>query len=84
MKLPHRHIKISSEGWPGFYVRSIPGSESSGNGPAIQILCQNKTEGDPWETYPWTKGLRPVFILNSNVKVTGGSGNSSSPYTLGI
>ena len=30
-----------------------------------------------------THGLRPVFKLKSNIKVTGGNGTSSSPYTLG-
>ena len=29
-------------------------------------------------------GLRPVFILKSTIKVTGGNGTSSSPYTLGV
>ena len=29
-------------------------------------------------------GLRPVFILNSDIKITGGNGTSSSPYTLGV
>ena len=34
--------------------------------------------------YDFTCGLRPVFTLKSNVKVTGGSGTSASPYTLGV
>ncbi len=29
-------------------------------------------------------GLRPIFTLKSTVKVTGGNGTESSPYTLGI
>ena len=29
-------------------------------------------------------GVRPVLYLKSNVKITGGSGTSSNPYTLGI
>ena len=33
--------------------------------------------------YSHDHGLRPVFKLNSNIKVTGGSGTESSPYTLG-
>ena len=32
----------------------------------------------------YTNGLRPVFILKPEVKVTGGNGTSSSPYTLGV
>ena len=31
-----------------------------------------------------TNGLRPVFKLRSNVKITGGSGTESDPYTLGV
>ena len=31
-----------------------------------------------------TCGLRPVFHLKSNIKVTGGNGSADSPYTLGI
>ena len=30
-----------------------------------------------------TDGLRPVFHLRDNIKVTGGTGEESSPYTLG-
>ena len=30
-----------------------------------------------------TYGLRPVFLLRSNIKVTGGTGEDGSPYTLG-
>ena len=32
----------------------------------------------------FTGGIRPVVVLKSNVKVTGGSGTSNNPYTLGI
>ena len=28
-------------------------------------------------------GLRPIFLLRSNIKVTGGTGEKGSPYTLG-
>ena len=31
----------------------------------------------------YTRGLRPVFHLKSNIKVTGGTGEEGSPYTLG-
>ena len=29
-------------------------------------------------------GVRPVFTLNTNLKVTGGSGTEGDPYTLGV
>ena len=31
-----------------------------------------------------SNGLRPVFILESGIKVTGGNGESGTPYTLGV
>ena len=35
------------------------------------------------QCFALTAGVRPVFTLKSTIKVTGGSGTSSSPYTLG-
>ena len=32
----------------------------------------------------FTHGLRPIFTLKPGIKVTGGSGTSDDPYTLGI
>ena len=29
-------------------------------------------------------GVRPVLTLNSNIQITGGTGTSSNPYTLGV
>ena len=34
--------------------------------------------------YGPSEGLRPVFTLKSNIKITGGSGTSTDPYTLGV
>ena len=31
-----------------------------------------------------SSGVRPVLTLNSNIQITGGTGTSSSPYTLGV
>ena len=31
-----------------------------------------------------THGIRPVFTLKSGIKITGGSGTSDDPYTLGV
>ena len=30
------------------------------------------------------RGLRPVFILNSGVKIIGGNGSIDKPYELGL
>ena len=43
------------------------------------VLDANNTD-----TNEYTFGLRPVFKLKSEVKVTGGSGTSGDPYTLGV
>ena len=34
--------------------------------------------------HSYVYGLRPIFILKSGIKVTGGTGESGSPYTLGV
>ena len=31
-----------------------------------------------------TRGFRPVFTLKSGLKITGGEGTETSPYTLGV
>ena len=31
-----------------------------------------------------SNGLRPVFTLKSNIKITGGNGSKSNPYELGV
>ena len=36
------------------------------------------------QAYVATNAFRPVFTLNSTVKVTGGNGSAGAPYTLGI
>lgn len=36
-----------------------------------------------YDCYSHTNGLRPVFLLNSDIKVTGGTGEKGSPYILG-
>ena len=57
---------------------------SDSGGLMAVTLCQiypnvNACQGN-WRAF----GLRPVFILKPEVKVTGGNGTSSSPYTLGV
>ena len=47
------------------------------------VLCSVNSNGSPGGISK-TYGFRPVFILNSNVKVTGGNGTAESPYTLGV
>lgn len=48
-----------------------------------QIVLINDTTTNNTVGYAPSIGLRPVFTLKPTVKVTGGKGTSSSPYTLG-
>ena len=47
------------------------------------ILCNVTSRGDASADY-YSYGLRPVFTLKSGIKVTGGNGESGTPYTLGL
>ena len=55
---------------------------SSGGGLYNDAICVVTNRATLPKSY--TRGLRPVFTLKSNVKVTGGSGTSDNPYTLGV
>ena len=46
-------------------------------------LCDVESSGITYAN-SMTYGLRPVFILKSGIKVTGGNGTAESPYTLGV
>ena len=50
---------------------------------SYENLCGEDGYGDAYSN-SCANGLRPVFTLKSNVKVTGGAGTSTSPYTLGV
>ena len=46
-------------------------------------LCYVGSSGNT-RAYSYSRGLRPVFTLKSDIKVTGGNGESGTPYTLGV
>ncbi len=46
-------------------------------------ICSTYSNGST-NSKAMTMGLRPVFHLKDNVKITGGSGTQSNPYTLGV
>ena len=48
------------------------------------LACRIYSSGEDADSYSYTKGLRVVFTLKPEVRVTGGNGTSSSPYTLGL
>ena len=62
-----------------FYVRSVITSGSV----ASSGLCGVYSGGDAFANFN-SYGLRPVFTLKSGIKVTGGNGESGTPYTLGL
>ena len=61
-----------------FLVRRV---YTSGN-LSFSRLCFVNRNGSTF-SYSDANGLRPVFHLKSNIKVTGGTGEEGSPYTLG-
>ena len=62
-----------------FYVYVI----YSDGGFQANNLCEVLSEGSI-RANSFSRGLRPVFILKPTIKVTGGNGTASSPYTLGV
>ena len=48
-----------------------------------RYLCFVRSS-DRADAYDYSYGLRPVFTLKSGIKVTGGNGESGTPYTLGL
>ena len=64
------------------YIYAMPAVDASGELIQNNLCVVNSSGSD--RAYSYTQGLRPVFILNSGIKVTGGNGTSGSPYTLGV
>lgn len=62
-----------------FAVRHVNGGSLYGNPNYLYSVDSGETRD--WES---SHGLRPVFILKSGIKITGGDGTSDSPYTLGV
>ena len=63
----------------GFSVRYVGAS----GGVDRNYLCSVASDGRTYANNP-SYGLRPVFTLKSGIKVTGGNGESGTPYTLGL
>ena len=62
-----------------FYIRVL----GSGGGINQHAVC-TVNSSDVITSHSYTNGLRPVITLRGNIKTTGGSGTSGSPYTLGF
>ena len=69
----------SGSSYSGFSVRCV---DTSGSVDAY-ALCNVYSYGGTG-AYGSSNGLRPVFTLKSGIKVTGGNGESGTPYTLGL
>ena len=68
----------SASSYSTFNVRFVYAS----GGLNDDLLCTVYNAGGVL-SYSHSRGLRPCFTLKSGIKVTGGSGTESSPYTLG-
>ncbi len=64
-------------------LRYTYSGDGGGNHEAIVNIWPASDPYNPTKPHSITYGLRPVFHLKSNVKITGGNGTSDSPYTLG-
>ena len=57
--------------------------KSGGGIQLSEYLCVIRSGGQTYSA-DVIHGLRPVFHLKSDIKVTGGSGTEEDPYTLGV
>ena len=74
----------ASAGTCNFLIRDVisdDGIEWFDDGLNILTVKRSNTTTS---TYKVTNGLRPVFTLKTGIKVTGGSGEETAPYTLGV
>ena len=72
-------IVASSSYHSSFYVRFV----DTGGDVYSHYLCDVYSGGGTYAG-SGSNGLRPVFTLKSGIKVTGGNGESGTPYTLGL
>lgn len=70
---------VSSPGSINFNVR-VFGTDGSLYDALFCSVSYNGSKSVGSESY----GLRPVFHLKPNIKITGGSGTEDDPYILGV
>ena len=66
-----------------FYVRIVASYGVLFSSIDYSRMCAVDYRG-PTSSRMGSFGFRPCFVLKSGIKVTGGNGTSSSPYTLGV
>ena len=65
-----------------FYLLSV--SASNGGKLTSYRMCYIAYLGEDYNDFGWhSEGLRPVFTLKPEIKITGGNGTKNNPYTLG-
>ena len=57
---------------------------NSEGGKVTNFEIWQRTVANGYKAFSKTSGVRPVFILNSNVIVTDGDGTEDNPYKLGV
>lgn len=79
--LASRLVEVDSSSYVEIGLREV---SSSGKlrGSGTTLLAAQRPEDNLIDEV--TQGLRPVFTLKAGLKVTGGAGTSTSPYTLGV
>ena len=76
--LASRNVNIDSIESVSFRVRNVYDTGYF----SYRHLCDVINTGTVY-SYSHTYGLRPVFTLKTGIKVIGGNGEETSPYTLG-
>ena len=75
------HVYKQTNSTVYFCVRNV---QSNGTLTSTKLCDMSLEYYNPGSGGYNTYGVRPVFKLKSTLKVTGGNGTSSNPYTLGI
>ena len=75
-------IVYSDSSDSNYYMRCVISGGVGDLGSSYYPLCCVYSSGGV-NSQSYSYALRPVFTLKPEIKVTGGSGTSSSPYTLG-
>ena len=81
--LASRSVSDWSTGGTYFFVTNVTDSGTYNHDSSYGYLCSINFSLETWSQQK-RLGLRPVFVMQSTIKVTGGSGTSTLPYTLGI
>lgn len=68
----------SSNGFGIYYV------DTTGTLGDRDVLCSVATASQGTQCFNHSKGFRPIFTLNYNIRIIGGDGTETNPYTLSM